>query len=196
MANNLFPSQGGTIVINLDTSKYKDSIRQAIRFTEVYPEAVKYAFNYFVEKLIAKFKDNLADAGVGHLTTDITVISTSEYVSIQFNNPEESGALFMEYGTGLAGIGSHPNPPSGWKYNSGPKILPDGNWWYPDDTPYPGQPTFIDAETGQQYARTIHQGQKGRQFVYKTWVWAKRQAQRMINMQIKKYIERNLGGGN
>lgn len=64
-------------------------------------------------------------------------------------------ALFIEFGTGLAGQGS-PHPESnekGWQYNIGQHIHEDGSWFYPSDDNDPN-PYKWHTEDGQVYAWT------------------------------------------
>lgn len=155
------------------------SIRDLVKKYDIAKEDIqKYtesAHDYVVERARAEYAGRLADsAGV-----DVEWQSTGKSYRARIYN-HDINAKFVEYGTGLNGVGTfpggQPNPEGGdWKYNSGKhsgqdeyitmrngKILhvPYGQWIPPGDMPY------TDPKTGKEHIFTC--GQKAQAHMYYT----------------------------
>ena len=155
------------------------SIRDLVKKYDIAKEDIqKYtesAHDYVVERARAEYAGRLADsAGV-----DVEWQSTGKSYRARIYN-HDINAKFVEYGTGLNGIGTfpggNPNPEGGdWKYNSGKhsgrdeyivtrngKVLhvPYGQWIPPGDMPY------TDPKTGKKHIFTC--GQKAQAPMYYT----------------------------
>ena len=155
------------------------SIRDLVKKYDIAKEDIqKYtesAHDYVVERARAEYAGRLADsAGV-----DVEWQSTGKSYRARIYN-HDINAKFVEYGTGLNGVGTfpggNPNPEGGdWKYNSGKhsgrdeyivtrngKVLhvPYGQWIPPGDMPY------TDPKTGKKHIFTC--GQKAQAPMYLT----------------------------
>ena len=155
------------------------SIRDLVKKYDIAKEDIqKYtesAHDYVVERARAEYAGRLADsAGV-----DVEWQSTGKSYRARIYN-HDINAKFVEYGTGLNGVGTfpggNPNPEGGdWKYNSGKhsgrdeyivtrngKVLhvPYGQWIPPGDMPY------TDPKTGKKHIFTC--GQKAQAPMYYT----------------------------
>ena len=155
------------------------SIRDLVKKYDIAKEDIqKYtesAHDYVVERARAEYAGRLADsAGV-----DVEWQSTGKSYRARIYN-HDINAKFVEYGTGLNGVGTfpggNPNPEGGdWKYNSGKhsgrdeyivtrngKVLhvPYGQWIPPGDMPY------TDTKTGKKHIFTC--GQKAQAPMYYT----------------------------
>ena len=155
------------------------SIRDLVKKYDIAKEDIqKYtesAHDYVVERARAEYAGRLADsAGV-----DVEWQSTGKSYRARIYN-HDINAKFVEYGTGLNGVGTfpggNPNPEGGdWKYNSGKhsgrdeyivtrngKVLhvPYGQWIPPGDMPY------TDTKTAKKHIFTC--GQKAQAPMYYT----------------------------
>ena len=193
MANNIFKDGVADITIDLTATNWRKQVYMGAKFADAWNRGLEKGVRKFGEALLKKLHEELAIQGVGLLSTTVTMTVDEDSVLIEFVDPEVSGAIFLEYGVGITGSTKpHPSLPSGWVYGSGETILPDGNWWYPDDDPYPQQATFI-GRNGQQYALTVNRGQVGRRFVYNTWKWGTKMVTKIVVGEINKEIRKVYG---
>lgn len=159
----------------LGTKSIKDLIKKYDIAKEDIQKYTESAHDYVVERAMAEYADRLVDsAGV-----DVEWQSTGKSYRARIYN-HDINAKFVEYGTGLNGVGTfpggNPNPEGGdWKYNSGKhsgqdeyivtsngKVLhvPYGQWIPPGDMPY------TDPKTGKRHIFTC--GQKAQAPMYYT----------------------------
>ena len=159
----------------LGTKSIKDLIKKYDIAKEDIQKYTESAHDYVVERARAEYAGRLADsAGV-----DVEWQSTGKSYRARIYN-HDINAKFVEYGTGLNGVGTfpggNPNPEGGdWKYNSGKhsgrdeyivtrngKVLhvPYGQWIPPGDMPY------TDPKTGKKHIFTC--GQKAQAPMYYT----------------------------
>ena len=159
----------------LGTKSIKDLIKKYDIAKDDIQKYTESAHDYVVERARAEYAGRLADsAGV-----DVEWQSTGKSYRARIYN-HDINAKFVEYGTGLNGVGTfpggNPNPEGGdWKYNSGKhsgrdeyivtrngKVLhvPYGQWIPPGDMPY------TDPKTGKKHIFTC--GQKAQAPMYYT----------------------------
>lgn len=159
----------------LGTKGIKELVKQYDIMAKDIQKYTESAHDYVVERAKAEYSGRLADAdGV-----DVEWQSTGKSYRARIYN-HDINAKFVEYGTGLNGVGTfpggNPNPEGGtWNYNSGKhsgkdeyitmkngKILhvPYGQWIPPGDIPY------TDPKTGQKHILTC--GQKAQAPMYLT----------------------------
>lgn len=164
------------------------SIRDLVKKYDIAKEDIqKYtesAHDYVVERARAEYAGRLADsAGV-----DVEWQSTGKSYRARIYN-HDINAKFVEYGTGLNGVGTfpggQPNPEGGdWKYNSGKssgrtqKIrLPSGRYiiskvgtwspyWGKDSSGELVSTGYVDSKTGMFHFLTC--GQKAQAHMYYT----------------------------
>lgn len=159
----------------LGTKGIKELVKQYDIMAKDIQKYTESAHDYVVERAKAEYSGRLEDAdGV-----DVEWQSTGKSYRARIYN-HDINAKFVEYGTGLNGVGTFPggspNPEGGtWNYNSGKhsgkdeyitmqngKILhvPYGQWIPPGDMPY------TDPKTGQKHIFTC--GQKAQAPMYLT----------------------------
>ena len=159
----------------LGTKGIKELVKQYDIMAKDIQKYTESAHDYVVERAKAEYSGRLADAdGV-----DVEWQSTGKSYRARIYN-HDINAKFVEYGTGLNGVGTfpggNPNPEGGtWNYNSGKhsgkdeyitmkngKILhvPYGQWIPTGDMPY------TDPKTGQKHIFTC--GQKAQAPMYLT----------------------------
>lgn len=173
-----------TLIIDID------NIQKGIKDYENYVKAVEVGLaNGIVElaeRLKAKMMEYLNSYGLGNSKIASQLFYEISEDGILIGSKSEY-AVFVEYGTGLAGLNSPHPQPKGWQYNVGETIRPNGGWWYPTtaDDPNPHKRVF----NGELYAWTI-QGQESRPFLYYTWLWGSRSATQIIRKNINREIKK------
>ena len=159
----------------LGTKGIKELVKQYDIMAKDIQKYTESAHDYVVERAKAEYSGRLADAdGV-----DVEWQSTGKSYRARIYN-HDINAKFVEYGTGLNGVGTfpggNPNPEGGtWNYNSGKHSgkdeyitmkngktlhVPYGQWIPPGDMPY------TDHKTGKKHIFTC--GQKAQAPMYLT----------------------------
>lgn len=197
MADNLFYNKTARVRIDLNKKDFQKNVKKMADLDKVWNRVVEKALLDFSKRLAQKLNENLELVGLGHLSGTVQMSVNSNGLELWFGNPEYTGAMFLEYGTGRAGATApHPKAGAFWQYESGQYIQSDGNWWYTvraGSEPYPNQATFMSKQ-GNLMARTANQGQVGKQFVYRTWLWGTRSIKQMIYANIKRQLHQIYGG--
>lgn len=161
--------------------------KKSPNFAEALEIGLMKGYEEVSEQVLERIMDNLVAFGLGdsNIITDVNVEITDEGVSIMIN--DDGYAIFVEYGTGVIGEDT-PHPQAhmnGWVYD----VNGHGEygWWYPSKESDPN-PTRYLSKDGTWWAWT--RGQQSRPFMYLAWLWASRNATRIIDKHIRAEFRR------
>lgn len=181
------------IVIDLEIAT--QDFEKAYKEFDKYEQCINVGFvkgvKRFEELAQIKLGEILRDEKIPELRQGIRTESGDYGVKISVEMYDPNGdeyAEFLEYGVGIVGMGSHPNPPAGWEWNVGTKIKND-KWLFPihSGDPYP----VVAIIQGNPYSVTS--GYAGKQFMLQLWKWARSSFTNIIKGAIRRELKAQFG---
>lgn len=178
-----------TLVMDINLDKLINGFDNLEQILPAIESGVQLGLDELMKRLKDKMLQYLIEYGLGDspIASDIIVTHIGEGISLTVGSEY---AIYVEYGTGLAGSKTpHPKPES-WAYMIG-EYSKDGNgWWYPTTSTDPN-PIKWYSERGL-YAFT-QAGLPSRPFMYKTWLWGTRSAVQIIKKNIRNELKKIKG---
>lgn len=178
-----------TFDVNFSLDKLISGIETLEQISPAVEEGVRLGIQELGERLEKKMIEYLIEYGLG----DSPIIGTINLVTYEDGISLTVGqdyAIYVEYGTGLAGS-KNPHPkPEGWQYMIGEQSSLGGGWWYPTTL---NDPNPIKWNSNKGLYAWTHEGLPSRPFMYKTWLWGTRSATQIIRKNIRNEVKKIKG---